>query len=330
MKKLADQESPLLVDPINSEKMIMGVWNKYFAPKHKSVVDSLRAEIKTDLKLQTDLTKMFPGFTWQEFAYMPMKHSLQELHQIMAQLSTAGVSAKTSDAINLYMAQYKMMLDQLNGQASKAPARTKKPSISPKIRQLQQLLGVPETGSWDATSNTAFLSWLRAKGWDKYISGDKFTGNIDDAIRSMLVEKTSEQPEQDEPAAPGTMEHYMKGLEQRQSARLEILKKIGEDMPKKPLVLPPNAKKNNSFDASGGTYFVKVERSGKYYMFVPDPSAGMDPMTRSGDVYVVTKSLYDKYAHQIDLNIIEMAKKLPQIQFMGSVNSLTNMLNQLK
>lgn len=229
MKKIAAEDSPLLTTPINSEPLVMGVWNKYFADKHAKIIQLIRANMRNDVGLQTVLTQAFPGFTWPELADMPtnntfeqLKNEIDKLNSIPQVQSAQGVP----DAIKLYLEQYNLMLKQLqtpqHGAASKAPRK----SLSPKVKQLQELLGVPATGSWNPQTNTAFLSWLKMKGWDKYISGNRFTGNIDDAIRAMLIEKSSPQEEAEVPGEPGSMDNYVKTLEQKQSSRLERLKKL--------------------------------------------------------------------------------------------------------
>lgn len=221
MNKLAQEANPLFTSPINSEKLIAGVWNKFLANKHKDIIATLRAAMQKNPNLQMELTQMFPGFSWPEFSSMPTNSSLEELAATVQRLMGSKMvqaDPKAYAALKLYMDQYKLMLGKVQDNASKAPAKPKKPNISPKIKQLQKLLGVPETGLWDEQSNTAFLAWLKAKKWDKYISGNRFTGNIDDAIRAMLIEKDSETPEPEGPAEPGTLDNYMKGLEQKQSS----------------------------------------------------------------------------------------------------------------
>ncbi len=229
MKKYAQEDSPLLTTPINSEPLIVGVWKKYFADKHAQIVRLLRSSLRENVQLQAALTQAFPGFTWPEFADMPTKNSFEELKNDLDKLNSipqVQSAQGVSEAIKLYLDQYNLMLKQLqtpqHGAASKAPRK----NLSPKVKQLQELLGVPATGSWNPQTNEAFLSWLKEKGWDKYISGNRFTGNIDDAIRTMRLEKDFPDQEQEAPGEPGSLDYYVKTLEQKQSSRLERLKKL--------------------------------------------------------------------------------------------------------
>ena len=232
MDKLAQQDDPLLSSPIGSEELIMGVWNKYFADKHKDAVSNLRALIQKDPGLQAELTQMFPGWSWPEFADTPTKDSLGQIASTMERImdnKRVQMSEPTFNALQAYMAQYNAVLDTLKQRSGQTPARSKKPiPASPKVKQLQQLLGVPATGLWNQQSNAAFLNWLKANKWDKYISGNKFTGKIDDAIRAMLVEKAS--PEAAKPAEDELIEHGPPSLPAAKSSRqerLERLKKLG-------------------------------------------------------------------------------------------------------
>lgn len=237
MTKTAQQSIPedvewFLGTPIRGEELLESIWVKYFADKHKNIVDKLRASFQRDPNLKAALEKYFAG-TWPEFQEMPsLGHSfMMEKATLDGLLNVPGVSEAPGikDAIALYMAQYNAMLQQLQHPSkdqtnvtSKNPA--KKPAQpSPKIKRLQQLLGVNSTGFWNQQSNTAFLAWLKANGWDNYISGDRFTGKLDDALRAMLIEKASPTEQQ---AGPDS------NLKERQSARAARLKKIAEKLGK--------------------------------------------------------------------------------------------------
>jgi len=240
MKKMAQAAEPLLTTTINSEKIIMNIWNQALAEKHTRVVSSLKAAFQRDPQLKMDLLKIFPLFSWPEFAYMPTKNTLEELKDTLEgimELPRIQMATEAFDAIQLYISQYNSIVDQLRhskqnnnskpapknpAQQSATPAPASTPAApagqqqtSPKIKQLQQLLGIAPTGRWDKPSNTAFLGWLKSNGWDKYISGNKFTGKLDDAIRAMLVEKASPEPKPAETTP-----------QQRQASRLERLKKF--------------------------------------------------------------------------------------------------------
>lgn len=227
MDKLAQQEeSPLLTTQIDSEPLVKGVWDKYFAPHHAKLIRILRVDIKNDPELKTLLAASFPGFSWPEFADMPTQSTLSGIKDTIGRLMSVPAVQRAPGMVHAaqeFMDQYNLMIKQLNQpqpSASKAPA--KKPTQpSPKVKQLQQLLGVPSTGLWNAQTNTTFLNWLKTNGWDKYIVNNRFTGKIDDAIDAILVEKAS--PGQGKPVElagqPGA---------QRRAGRLEALKKLGE------------------------------------------------------------------------------------------------------
>lgn len=223
MDKLAQQEiSPLLTTPIDAEPLVKGVWNKYFAQPHAKIVRMLRSNMQHDPGLQTALTTVFPGYSWPEFADMPSKATLMSikdsLSRIMA-LPQTKEAAGVEHAIASFMEQYNQMVDQLQQQPSKEAPKAKKPAQSGKVKELQQLLGIEQSGLWNTQTNNAFLSWLKANGWDKYISNNRFTGNINDALTAILTEKAS--PDKPMPATEEV------SPSQRQAARLEALKKLG-------------------------------------------------------------------------------------------------------
>lgn len=216
MNKSAQIDSPLLTTPISSNQGIMNVWNKYFAAAHAKIVRILRSNLKNEPSLQTALGKAFPGYEWPEFADMPTNNTFASiktsLDRIMA-VPQAKAAAGIEHAIQAYTDQYDMMLKQLQGNASKEPARpaiAKKPQQpSEKVKELQRLLSVDQTGLWNPATNTAFIAWLKSHGWDKYLSGDKFTGNLNDAITTILAENTPTESAQ------------------RQASRAIRLKKLG-------------------------------------------------------------------------------------------------------
>jgi len=224
MEKLAQQDdSPLLTTPISEEEAVKGIWNKFFADKHNRIISNLRALFDKDPQLKVDLTQMFPGYAWAEFADMPTKNSLQELAAAVERLGDVRRIQMNQDAmsaIQLYMSQYKMLLDRLRS-SDKPREKSRAPrSPSPKVKELQQLLGVNPTGLWNEQSNVAFLSWLKQKGWDKnYVKNNKFTGKIDDAINALNIEKAAP----DKPAQPAG---ELASLTQRQTSRLDRLKKL--------------------------------------------------------------------------------------------------------
>jgi hypothetical protein len=217
MNKYAQQtDSPLLTTPIDSELSVVNIWNKYFAEKHSKIVKIIRTNIKTDPALHTALSSSFPGFEWPEFADTPTKNTFvnikNALDKIMA-VPQAKASIGVEAAVQAYMDQYNAMLKQLQSSASKQPPRAKKPTQpSQKVKELQSLLSVEQTGFWSQQTNVAFLDWLKTHGWNKYISNGKFTGNINDAITTILAENT-----------PAETENPV----QRQADRLARLKKLG-------------------------------------------------------------------------------------------------------
>jgi len=223
MDKLAQQDSPLLTTQIGSEPLVKGVWDKYFSTHHAKIVRLLRANIKNEPGLQAALTSVFPGFSWPEFADMPYKNTLEGIKGTLDHLMSipqVKQAAGMENAIQQFIDQYNAMIKQLSQPqaASKAPPTKKRPiQPSPKVKKLQELLGVPSTGLWNIQTNTAFLNWLKANGWDKYIVNNRFTGKIDDAITTMLTERAS--PE----AAPAS-----ETATPRQADRLTRLKKLAD------------------------------------------------------------------------------------------------------
>lgn len=227
MDKLAQEESPLLTTQIGSEPLVKNVWDKYFAPIHAKVIRLLRTNIKNEPGLQTALTSAFPGFSWPEFADMPLGNTLSGVKNTIDRLMSIPQVQQApgiQHAAQEFMDQYNLMIKQLQHPApvaNKMPA--KKPAQpSPKIKQLQQLLGVPSNGLWNSQTNQAFLSWLQTNGWDKYVVNNRFTGKIDDAIEAMLVEKAS--PGQGNPVELAGKP----GSSARRAHRIEALKKLGQ------------------------------------------------------------------------------------------------------
>lgn len=220
-------DSPLLTTPIENEKLIGDIWNKYFADKHASIVNNLRLAFKTDPKLYAALTQAFPAFTWPEFADMPKKNSFNDLKATLDKvLSVSGIKALPAvvDAINAYSNQFQTMVNKITSAPAKMPAAQQQPVVhnnlpsKDKVKQLQSLLNANPTGVWDKYSNDLFLAWLRDNGWSQYIKNERYTGNLNDAIRTLLMER----------AAPGKPSFNPGELEGRQAKRLELLKKIGE------------------------------------------------------------------------------------------------------
>ncbi len=224
MDKNAQQsDSELFITtPIDNDKVLVSVWDKYFSDKHKEIVDKLRASFQQDQELHAVLSAAFQAFTWPEFAGTPTRNSFKGVKQVVDKLAgipRAMAAPGVSDAIKLFNAQYDSMLQHLQSSAAKPKAEHPKPKATPalagKIKQLQSLLGVKATGVWDKLSNDTFLKWLNEKGWSKYIKGNRFTGKIDDAISALLIEKAS-------PEGQPSVE-----FAERQASRLDALKKLG-------------------------------------------------------------------------------------------------------
>lgn len=217
MNKIA-QDLPLITTKIDDEKLIGGLWNKYFAEKHSSVISNLRALFQQDPALQAKLTTMFPAFSWPEFADMPTQNTLEQLNTTMnrlAQLPEIKASVGTSAAIKLYQDQYNLMVNRLHDMPQKKPAAEHKKPVSNnygKIKQLQGLLGAKQTGEWNNETNTVFLNWLKTNGWNKYIVNNRFTGDLDAAINAINIEKATPK---EEPKL-------------KQFSRLDEIKKIGK------------------------------------------------------------------------------------------------------
>lgn len=224
MDKIAQQTDAdfFISTPISDDKALLGVWNKYFSDKHNEIVSSLRTAFQKDQELHAVLSSSFPGFTWPEFAETPIKNSFKEIRQSIdkiAGMPKAMAAPKVGDAIRIFISQYDLMLQHLKNSASKnteprPKTKTKTPALVEKIKKLQGLLGVTQTGVWSKTDNNTFLSWLNTKGWGKYIKDGRFVGDINDAINALLIEQVPEgQPSEE--------------FIQRQSNRANKFKKLG-------------------------------------------------------------------------------------------------------
>lgn len=227
MKKIAQlQVSALLDTIIGSTKQTQDIWAANFAEMHKKIIDALKSGMQlanTGEKLKADLQGMFPGQTWIEFAYQPSSLTFKQIKDTMDRLmmiKSVHSSDTTEAALHSYIDKHNELFERAPSQENQ-PVENDKPqaqtpvkptqSINPdKIKQLQKLLNVEQTGVWNKVSNRAFLTWLKAKGWDKnYIKNNKFVGTIDDAIRYLTLESA--------PTAD---------FIERQSSRINRLKKI--------------------------------------------------------------------------------------------------------
>lgn len=219
-----------VTQPINSDQDSLNAWKSVLGAKHKRAIENLRAMFQKDPAFKVELVQYFPGFTWPEFADTPESNTLSNIASTVASLMEnrkVHMSDQTFAALHDYLNTYDRMIGAVPPQEQKGRVSKKKPQPSPKIKQLQQLLGVEQSGVWSPQDNAAFLSWLKANGWEKYISGNKFTGKIDDAIRAMLIEKTpSAQPTKPE---DDIIEHGpppLPAAKSSRSERLERLKKL--------------------------------------------------------------------------------------------------------
>jgi hypothetical protein len=237
MDKTAEQQDADEVTKsiIGDNKIATAFWKQSLSAASSKVIDSIRAlhQLKQDeAQLNFKVPNAIGQGTFQRLANDPESaYSLDNIAQFMkalANIPEIKSNSQTIGPINDYLAQHSKLVTWLTNwkpqPAPQKPVANKKPKQVPpqtrdKIKKLQTLLGVEATGIWNNQSNTAFLGWLKANGWDKYISGDRFTGKLDDAIRAIMVEKAGQPPAQEAGAETN--------LNQRQSSRLERLKKLG-------------------------------------------------------------------------------------------------------
>ena len=74
------------------------------------------------------------------------------------------------------------------------PPKQPSGSASKDIKDMQRQLNVTQSGTWDATTNTAFIKFLKDNGFDKqWLSNGRFKGNIKDAIRVVLSNSAGKQ-----------------------------------------------------------------------------------------------------------------------------------------
>jgi hypothetical protein len=232
---MSSELSPLLTTQINSENMIMNIWHTYFQHHHQQIINAIRTNAATHPELQAILGSVLPN--WPDFVNNPTQNSLlQYKNQIdkLLQLKEVQVLPDVVSAINLFIEQYNLMLKQL------APKKieernNKKPQTSSKVKQLQQLLNVSQTGLWNRKSDDALLKWLKDNKWDKYIKNNRFTGNVQDAINAMSVQKIPEMPTD------------LSDLSERQAVRKERLNKIAAEILQFPKTEP--VPEQHSFEA---------------------------------------------------------------------------------
>lgn len=208
---------PLLTNKINSDKMIVDLWNKFFAYKHSNIINKIKFAMKANEELKANMTQAFPGFDWPEFADMPTTHSFEALKSIInGILNVPGMSQAlgVKEAIKLYMDQYDLFVKQIPQIEKQTPQEGNKadklrPKLKPsaKIKRMQILLGIDDTGLWNKLTNDTFLSWLKTHGRADYIKDNKFTGNINYALAILENHEPSE-------------------LDKRQASRLDAIKKI--------------------------------------------------------------------------------------------------------